>query len=93
MVLATLKDTVQKGLNIYRYDMQINSTALAALENELGKKLNLQPAGNQLYHLPAGDYATEIILKDGTKKSKKFSLKEIARQPGQDAEPEMEEGL
>ena len=91
MVLATLKDTVQKGLNIYRYDMQISSTALAALENELGKKLNLQPSGNNLYHLPAGDYAAEIILKDGTKKSKKFSLKEIARQPGQDAETEMEE--
>jgi hypothetical protein len=91
VVLATLKDTVQKGLNIYRYDMRINAAAVAALENELGKKLNLQPAGNNLYLLPPGDYAAEIMLQDGTKKSKKFSLKEVARQPGQESEPETEE--
>jgi photosystem II stability/assembly factor-like uncharacterized protein len=91
IVLATLKDTVQKGLNIYRYDMRINAAAVAALENELGKKLNLQPAGNNLYLLPPGDYAAEIMLQDGTKKSKKFSLKEVARQPGQESEPETEE--
>lgn len=70
--------------------MRINSSVVTALENELGKKLNLQPAGNNLFVLPVGDYVTEIILEDGTKKSKKFSLKEPVRPSFQGMEDEEE---
>jgi photosystem II stability/assembly factor-like uncharacterized protein len=92
-VLATLKDTAQKGLNSCRYNMRINPSAAAALENELSKKLNLQPAGTNSYQLPAGDYVAEISLEDGTKKSKKFSIKEAARPSFQDQEDEYEENF
>ena len=90
-VLATLKDSTQKGLNIYRYNMRMNSSAVTALEKELGRKLNLQMAGNNFYLLPIGTYAVEITLQDGTRKNQKFSLKEISRQPGQESEPGTEE--
>ncbi|MBO9681375.1 MAG: hypothetical protein J7502_01670 [Flavisolibacter sp.] len=90
-VLTTLKDTIEKGLNIYRYDLRINSSAVSALENELGRKLNLQPAGNNLFTLPVDEYSAEIILEDGTKKNKKFSVKEAPRQQQGFGESDMEE--
>lgn len=91
-VLATEKDTVEKGLNVYRYDMRINSSAVSALENELGRKLNVQAGGNNLFILPVGEYSAEIILQDGTKKSRKFSIREAPRQQGQGLEEsDMEE--
>lgn len=90
-VLATSKDTVEKGLNIYRYDMRINSSAVTALETELGKKLNLPAAGANLFLLPVGEYVAEITLEDGTRKTKKFSLKEPARPSFLDTEEEMED--
>ena len=57
----------------------------------MGRKLNLQMAGNNFYLLPIGTYAVEITLQDGTRKNQKFSLKEISRQPGQESEPGTEE--
>jgi hypothetical protein len=90
-VLTTLKDIVEKGLNMYRYDLRINSSAVSVLENELGNKLNLQSAGNNLFILPVGEYSAEIILEDGTKKNKKFSVKEAPRQQQGFGESDMEE--
>ncbi|TDH26595.1 glycosyl hydrolase [Segetibacter sp. 3557_3] len=79
--LATFKDTAQKGINTARYDMRMNSGGAAALEKETGKK----PASGSL---PAGDYTAEIVLADGTKKTKSFSLKEAPR--GEFQEPNAE---
>ena len=81
-VLTTFKDTVSKGLNVARYDMRISSSAVALLEKDLDKKLILATVGNNQAALPTGDYIVEIVLPDGTKKSKKFSLKEAVRIPG-----------
>jgi hypothetical protein len=77
--VTTFKDTAQKGINVARYDMKINGEGLSILEKESGKKLSLPGINNQ-YNLPAGDYIAEIVLPDGTKKTKKFSLKEATRQ-------------
>jgi hypothetical protein len=89
-VLATAKDTAEKGLNQYHFNLQINQSAVSALENELGKKLNLQPAGKNLFMLPAGEYSVEISLSDGTKKSTRLSVKEPARQTFRQTENETE---
>jgi hypothetical protein len=90
IVLATLTDTAQKGINIARYDMKIKADAVALLEKEWGKKLSLPSTGNQ-YNLPAGDYIIEVGLPDGTKQSKKFSLKEATRQDVLEPDPFKEE--
>jgi hypothetical protein len=69
--------------------MRIDSGTLNLLEKEMGKKLTLVNATNNKFLLPAGDYIVEMALQDGTKKTKKFCLREAARTQG--AEPITEE--
>lgn len=88
-ILATIKDTVDKGINVARYDMRINAASVALLEKDLGRKLPGTTSPNNQASLPAGDYIVEIVLQDGTKITKKFSLKEAVRT--QNAEPINEE--
>jgi hypothetical protein len=85
-VLTTFSDTAQKGINIARYDMKIKADAVAVLEKESGRTLSLQATNNQ-FSLPAGDYIAEVSLTDGTKRTRKFSLKEATRQEGLQPEP------
>lgn len=86
--LATIKDTAERGINMAQYNMRITDISARALEKETGKKPQSSGGGDQ-FILPAGEYNVEIVLPDGTKKTKKFTLKEPVR--SQAIEPITEE--
>lgn len=80
LLLHTLEDTAERGLNILTYDLSVDPDQ-ASDWNEAREDGELDPADNGAYYLPVGKYTLELVLGDA---SAATSLEIVApRRPNQ----------
>ena len=95
ILLKTLNDTSEAGLNYLNYDLSIDSASVKLLEKEKsGKtgKVTMKRAENNAWYLPAGKYSVEITNASGQSASTKFEVVEKEEKPaGADPRPSEEE--
>jgi photosystem II stability/assembly factor-like uncharacterized protein len=70
IVLATMRDSSEAGLNYAMYNFQVDSSAVKQLEKSLSTKekpFTMKAADDKKYYLPPGKYTVEISDKAGNK--------------------------
>ncbi len=94
IVLKTLTDTSETGLNYVSYNLEIDSSTVIQFEKSLVDKKQTKPitvkqGENKKYYLLAGKYTVEITNAVGNKVSTSFNVKEKKDDAGVATEPAM----
>lgn len=83
LVLKTLTDTCERGINYITYDLTLDSTRTASFEKKLNEKtkdgekpVKVKKAGNGKYYLPPGKYRAEFADAFGNKAEMVFEVEE-----------------
>jgi photosystem II stability/assembly factor-like uncharacterized protein len=85
ILLYTLNDTSEAGLNYITYDLEMDSMAVKAFEKSLidkkqNKPVMVKQAENKKYFLIPGKYIVELTDVKGNKFSKEFQVKQSKRE-------------
>ncbi|MFN8144138.1 MAG: glycosyl hydrolase [Bacteroidia bacterium] len=92
VLIKTLKDSSEAGLNYVTYDLSIDSMELKNVKRSFAKqKVNIEAGENGVSYLPAGKYKLKISDSEGANDSASFEIKDPEKDKSNSQEPEARE--